>query len=43
LKLAAVSPRLFRGGPADERRKDAILAADGLPALEHVHADRRAL
>src|SRR5713226_1888825 len=39
----AVSRLLLRGGPAHERRKDAVLAADGLLALEHVRADRRAL
>jgi hypothetical protein len=43
LKLAAVSPTLPQGGPAHERRKDAVLAADGLPALEHVRTNRRAL
>ena len=40
LNLAAVSPTLFRGGPAHEHRKDAVLAADGLPSLEHVRTDR---
>jgi hypothetical protein len=30
LKLVAVSPTLFRGGPAHERRKDAVFAA-GIP------------
>src|ERR1700689_3028489 len=39
----AVSRTLFRGGPAHERRKDAVLTTDGLPALEHVCADRHAL
>src|SRR4051794_30784168 len=39
----AVSPTLFRGGPAHERRTDAVLAADGLPALEHVRTGCRAL
>ena len=39
----AVSPSLFRGGRAHERRKDAVLTADGLPALEHIRTDRRAL
>jgi hypothetical protein len=43
LKLIAVSPILFRGGPAHELRKDAVLAANGLPALEHVRAGCRAL
>src|ERR1039458_10311539 len=43
LKLVAVSPTLFRGGSAHERRKDAIFAADGLPTLEHSCADRRSL
>jgi hypothetical protein len=43
LKLVAVCPTLFGGGSADERRKDAVLAADGLPTMEHIHADRRAL
>ena len=43
LKLATVSPTLFRGGPAHERRKDAVLSVDGLPALEHVHTARCAL
>ena len=43
LKLASDSGTLFRGGPAHVRRKDGILAADGLPALEHVFSARRAL
>jgi hypothetical protein len=43
LKLAAVSPTLFRGGPAHEHRKDVVLAADGLPSLEYVRTDRSAL
>ena len=42
LKLVAISRTLFRGGPAYERRKDDILAADGLPALEHVRSARSA-
>src|SRR5271156_442870 len=43
LKLVAVCPPLFEGGPAYERRKDAVLAIDGLPALEHIHAHRGAV
>src|SRR5665213_3831412 len=43
LKLMAVCPTLFEGGLAHEHRKDTILAADGLPTLEHIHADRRAV
>ena len=43
LKLVAICPSLFEGGPAHERRKDAVLAVDGLPTLEHIHADRGAV
>ena len=43
LKLAAVSATLPQGGSTHERRKDAVLATDGLPALEHIRADRHAL
>src|SRR6266700_4787274 len=43
LKSSAVSRILFRGGAANVLRKDGIRTADGLPALEHIFAARRAL
>jgi DNA-binding Lrp family transcriptional regulator len=38
-----LSPTIPTGGLGDEHRQDAVRAAHGLSALEHVHADRRAL
>src|SRR5208282_2335884 len=43
LNLLVVSRSVFLGGPTDVRRQDAFLAADGLPALEHIYAARRAI
>ena len=38
-----LSPTIPTGGLGDEHRQDAVRTAHGLSALEHVHADRRAL
>jgi hypothetical protein len=43
LNSARLFPTIFAGGLGDEHRQDAVRAADGLSALEHVRADRHSL